>query len=270
MGEPIIYPNAPLALAAVEVRHPESDEPLTSEQLKVLSKRLTPNWPIKKPGQDISIQVVNGVPGPQVVEKYMRFFSRDYTSSVAVKDAAISLETTKYPGWKDFQALIKIILEARHEASPLIGCERIGLRYLDEIRVPGEAPIDWKPWIDASLLGPVLKDPIGLTLNEWQALFVYGPSNGHSVVLRYGPREGYAVDPSAALKRINAPKPGGHFFLLDFDSFWQPTDELPEFHPDEIVERCDYLHAPMRTLFDGLTTDKLRKEVFEHAPDGSS
>jgi uncharacterized protein (TIGR04255 family) len=269
MGEPTIYPGAPLALAAVEVRHPEVDEPLTPEQLKALSKRLTPYWPIKKPGQDISIQVVNGVPGTQTVERFSRFFSRDYTSSVAVKDTAITLETTKYPGWKDFQALIKLVLEARHDVAPLIGCERVGLRYLDEVRIPGDDPADWGPWIDPSLLGPVLKESIGLELNDWQALFVYGPSDGHSVVVRYGPREGYAVDPAAALKRINAPKPG-RFFLLDFDSFWQPTDELPEFHPDEIAERCDHLHAPIRTLFEGLITDQYRKQVLEHESATSS
>ena len=69
----------------------------------------------------------------------------------------------------------------------------------------------------------------------------------------------------AELKRINPPS-GGPFFLLDFDSFWQPTDELPEFHPDELVERCDRLHTPIRRLFEGLITKDLREGVLKRDP----
>jgi uncharacterized protein (TIGR04255 family) len=47
--------------------------------------------------------------------------------------------------------------------------------------------------------------------------------------------------------------------LLDFDSFWEPTD-IPEFEPERIMAVCDDLRAPIRKLFDMLVTDKLLAE----------
>jgi uncharacterized protein (TIGR04255 family) len=258
MDDPTVYPNAPLALVAVEARHPEVTEPLTAAQTRKLATKLKQWWPVNRPGQDLTVEFTNGVPSGQKITKYLRFFSRDYTSSVAIKDAAISLETTRYPGWQKFQETIRIVFQTRHEVSPLVGCERMGLRYINEIRAPDDA--GWQRWINPSLLGPVVDDPIDLKLGDWQALCVYGPNDGSSLALRYGPREGYAVNPEAELRRVSTP-PSGPFFLLDFDSFWQPPDELPEFQPSDLLDRCDRLHAPIRRLFEGLITDDLRKGV---------
>jgi uncharacterized protein (TIGR04255 family) len=260
MSAPDTYPNSPLALVAVEARHPETTEPLTAAQVKDLGRKLTKLWPAYKVGQEITIQVSNGVPTNPSVIKFHRWFSRDYTSAVVVKDAAISLETTKYPRWEDVRKLVRIVLDARHEVAPLVGCERIGMRYVNEVRAPGTQTGDWHQWINPSLLGPDVDTPFEMPLREWQALFVYGPTDGRSFALRYGPRDGYAVDPNGDLKRPNAPG-SSQFFLLDFDSFWLPTNELPEFHTDELLEICDDLHAPVRSLFEGLITQKLRNEV---------
>jgi uncharacterized protein (TIGR04255 family) len=153
-------------------------------------------------------------------------------------------------------------LAARKEVSDPSGYERIGLRYLDEIRVPDtNGTIDWSEWVHPSLLSARPETPIDLPLSEWQGMSTFGPVDGRSLVLRFGPRTGYAVEPNGELKR--GPTPTGRFFLLDFDSFWESPSVIPEFEPGNMITRCDDLHAPIRTLFEGLITDRLRKEVLD-------
>lgn len=82
-------------------------------------------------------------------------------------------------------------------------------------------------------------------------------------MLRYGPREGFAVEPGGDLKR-STPTPGP-FFLMDIDSFWAPSEGVPEFAVTALLATCDELHAPVRTWFERLVTDRLRAEVFRHA-----
>jgi uncharacterized protein (TIGR04255 family) len=145
------------------------------------------------------------------------------------------------------------------------GVSRIGLRYIDEIRVPGvsaDAPADWEDWLDASLLAPRLADmgqqDLGAT--AWDGVAQYAVGENRSLNLRYGVRDGYAVPPGGPLRRKIAPPPGP-FFVLDFDCSWTPTD-IPEFDTDVLLSTCDELRRPVRILFDLLTTDRLRDEVF--------
>ena len=85
-----------------------------------------------------------------------------------------------------------------------------------------------------------------------------------SLVLRYGARQGYAVQPRGSLNRPSAPPPGP-LFVLDFDSFWEPPD-IPEFDAASLIETCDALRTPVRTLFDLVVTDRLRRDVFMKEP----
>lgn len=52
---------------------------------------------------------------------------------------------------------------------------------------------------------------------------------------------------------------------MDIDSFWAPSDGFPEFDIEMLLAMCDDLHAPVRSLFERLITDRLRKEVLRHA-----
>ena len=67
------------------------------------------------------------------------------------------------------------------------------------------------------------------------------------------------MDPAGDLKR-STPAPGP-YFLLDIDSFWTPSDDVPVFDEDKIVSVCDDLHSPVRDMFEGLITERLRQEV---------
>ncbi len=262
------YPNAPVVLVALEVRHPTAD-PLTAAQRNTIKRRLGSHVPIMRTGQLQQLTVLQPVEGPPATsdlraEEFPRYFSRDNTAAVSVRAEAIIIETTRYAQWEQMRALVTDVLEVRQEIGGVDGVERVGLRYVDEIRVPGGPGQDWAPWVDPTLLGPAtVGDELGLAAAHWQGISAFTPGPEWTIVLRYGPREGFAVDPGGDLKRPT-PTPGP-FFLMDIDSFWTPSEGVPEFDVKALLTTCDELHAPVRTLFERLITDRLREEVFRYA-----
>jgi uncharacterized protein (TIGR04255 family) len=260
MNEHEVYPNAPVVLVALEVRHPTAD-PLTPTESRAIKKLLSDQLPIERPGQQMNVQIMPGAASPATTttEHFPRYINRETTLSVSIRKEAITIEASRYPGWEEFRALALSALDARMEIAPIAGVERVGIRYVDEIRIPDNGEVDWADWIHLSLLGPN-SSIIDLPINQWQGVGIYGSQPGNMLVLRYGPREGFAVDPSSDLRRVK-PTDGGPFFLMDVDSFWTPDGAIPEYDRDLLLATCNDLHMPVRALFEGLITDRLRDEV---------
>jgi uncharacterized protein (TIGR04255 family) len=232
--------------------------PELAEAKRILSRRL----PVMRQATVATLHAVAGGPPGLATEQVPKFTSRDRTSTVTFGRESLVVETSAYKRFEDFRQTVELAIEARTVAHPVDGVERLGLRYIDEIRVPVVGPVDqaWAAWVDQSLLGPSVVGPRhGLFVSEWQGIVQFDAGQSRSVVLRYGPREGYAVDPKGDLARPNVP--AGPFFLLDIDSFWTASSQIPEFSAAEILHRVDELHAPVGQLFESLITDRLRDEV---------
>jgi uncharacterized protein (TIGR04255 family) len=185
---------------------------------------------------------------------------------MVIKEQALVVETTAYGGWQEsFRPLLADVVEAFSQISAPDGVLRVGLRYIDEVRVPeiDAVPGDWRGYIDEHLLAPADPDfiPSILRPTVWQGLVKYRTSDASTLTVRYGPQLGHAVDPRGATRRKNAP-PAGPFFLLDSDSAWEAADDVPEFERNKIIDICDDLHEPTKAFFHIAVTDKLREEVF--------
>lgn len=262
MNETVVYQNAPVVLVALEVRHPTAD-PLTSAESRAIKKHLMDVLPVERAGQQFTMQVIPGASGQMATtETFPRFMNRKMTLAVSIKKEAIVVEASDYPGWIEFRELVERVLEARQEVAPIVGADRIGLRYIDEIRIPGSVEVDWSQWIVPTLLAPKMPEEVELPVSQWQGLTIYGDQPGNMLVFRYGAREGFAVDPSSDLRRVQAAD-GGSFFLMDIDSFWTPDGPVPEYDRDDLMSTCDVLHHPVRMLFESMITQKLREEVFQ-------
>lgn len=259
-----IYSNAPLVLTALEIRHP-SAAPLSRVAQKKIKQLLSSHAPLPRPATLANFQATIGGATETITEEAPRYFSRDKTTAITFRIGSVVVETTRYVRWERLRELMALALTARG-VDPVDGIERLGLRYINEIRVPADTdkPLDWDPWVNPALLGPTqVGAAVGLHAQQWQGITVFDNGEDRAIVLRHGPRDGYAVDPAGDLKRP-APPPGP-FFLLDIDSFWQPTSEVPEFDPQILLEASDQLHAPVCALFEELVTERLRQEVFRHA-----
>jgi uncharacterized protein (TIGR04255 family) len=258
-----VYPNASVVLVALEIRHPAT-APLGQAAIAKIKKRLSPKFPIVRRAEVNHIQTTATVADVRV-ERFPKYFNRDSTAAISIREEALIVETTKYRHWEWLRELLKLAIEARLEATDVDGVERIGLRYIDEVRVPEKVGLsDWDSWVSPMLLGPSsVGEAFGCVPVTWQGVSVFQSSEQRKLVLRYGPREGYAVQPGGDLKRTTPPP--SEFFLLDIDSFWERVDSVPEFDSNWILGESDDLHSPIRGLFESLITDRLRDEVLRRA-----
>ncbi len=262
-GSREVYPNAPVALVAVEARHTAAP-PLTPEQEAQLKALIGTQFPLAQPVPTLQLNIGGG-PGPApALAQPPRFTNRERTVAVTFGPQSVVVEATDHDHFASLNNLVSLVVTARQEVAPVDGLERLGIRYVDEIRVPvsGEA-IDWSDWVEPSLLGPVeVGVRLGFQPAEHQGLATFLLGSGRGVNVRYGPRVGYAVQSGPLVRTMPPPSP---FFLLDIDGFWAATEEIPEFDPSRIVALCDDLHTPVNALFESLITERLRAKVLRHA-----
>lgn len=263
-----IYPNAPLALVVVEIRFANSsgDRALSMSLQRSIRDALGEGWII----ENSNVQTLNLSLGPSGPASQFgtpttmnRFTVRDRTTAIALTDGTLTVETTNYGHYPKFRETLEKAITTISDFLQPDGVTRIGMRYIDEIRIPEIAETnlsDWGKWIHQSLDAPCSKEMTNAGLNPsgWEGAALYDTGSNQRLVIRYGTRSGFVVNPIGPLKRPHPPLPGPLFFF-DFDSYWEP-EGIPEFANSDVLKRCDLLRDPIRFLFDLLTTDDLLEE----------
>ena len=241
-----IYPNAPLSLVIAEVRYLELQEwgPKThNSTLHAILMGFGSNWVLKQESS----------PASEADSEQTAFgISRDRTWIVTMEQNRLTLQTTNYQGFAEFQAFLIEALGALEQAFCPGGVIRIGLRYINEISVPEEPP-DWSNWLSDWLLPKGSSDLHPLT---WLGSVQYGLEAERHLVLKYGPPPGPVMSPDEPLQVIRSYP--GPIFLLDFDSFWQPAG-IPPFSHESIKDQTSRLHKPIGDLFESLITENSRE-----------
>lgn len=263
-----VYPNAPLAFVTVEVRFPgETGQGIATVVQRAFRDVLGDEWVIEQlTQQELTFGInIGGSPSQTMrAVNIPRFTVRDRTSAVVLTSNSVTVETTRYPGWPEFRSVLERVLRATSDLVEPDGVARVGMRFVDEIRVPevGDRASDWAHWLSPDVLAPALTamDGEGRPPGTWTGVAQYSLGDGKQLVLRYGPQHGYAVNPVGPLRRPDPPPPGP-LFLLDFDSFWEPAT-IPLFGVEDLLATCDTLRVPTRSLFDHLVTARLVDEVF--------
>jgi uncharacterized protein (TIGR04255 family) len=116
-----------------------------------------------------------------------RLTTFDQQWSVVLTQDAVTLETTAYIDWPNFKERFEEVLAAVQTVVSLSSRERIGLRYVNEIR-PGGAPVDWSKYVKPELLGWLANASLTEQLfhhlaearfaaTEWQMILRYGIVN---------------------------------------------------------------------------------------------
>jgi uncharacterized protein (TIGR04255 family) len=259
-----VYSNAPLRLVTAEFRFPLSPIILRQNILDQFSELLSDEFPIVEltpprielnPGSTQE----NGVyahPGH-------RFLTRERTSSVTITPSRVTIETTNYGHWEDFRNnLIKMtISKVGNDLQAIPGLERIGLRYLNEVRVPSN-PItfdEWSKFVNSDLVAIKSIAKTG-TIETIQSVLHLKMDDSMELVLRSGILNGHLVDDSGPL-RLSSPVLDGPFFLIDIDSFWTNSASLNKWNLEDAIDLVDKLHDPIDELFENCITDTLRNEA---------
>lgn len=254
----------------IEIRH-SLCESLEPRQVTQLSTDVRDTLPLPGEANNLSVSIQAGPDGQpvqrSVVATFPRWTSRDKRTALTIRRDSLVIETTEYGSYGRVRELLDVALRARSAVATPAGLNRVGLRYIDEVRVPaetGDSLPTWQDWLDPTLLGPAhVGGGLGLTARGNEGLTVFTSGGNRTLVLRYGAQDDYAVQSTPQLRRPLPPP--GPLFKLDIDSFWQAGDEVPEFATERILGIADLLHEPVSGVFESLISDRLREEVLRHA-----
>lgn len=156
---------------------------------------------------------------------------------------------SKYRKFEDLKNDIHIILTAVVAVRSDVAFQRIGLRYINEIRLDNtSSPLNWKGYISSNLLSIFKVYPdlsviarafqvLELNFGEMHLTFQYGMHNPDY--------------PAAIRQRV---------FILDLDGSYSGY-----VHNIEVMDLLDKFHGRIESVFESAITDKLRVIMIERS-----
>ena len=263
-----VFANSPLEFVAAEIRYPYAPRLRQQDVRDAILAELDDLVPILRSQQQMTVTGLGaGTVSPQL-DQITRAFNRTSTLGVTVTANNLTVDTTNYQDFTGFRDVVCRCVTALDKHVSPAAVERVGLRYINEIRVPVavRSVRDWHGWISDALVDVVAVNQEHEAVNL-QGVVQYALEEHRSLVFRFAAAPEGAMIGNEPLRRRRPPS-GGPFFALDFDSFWQPPVEAsPAWMVDTIMTTLDQLHAPIGTVFQSALTDKLRKTVLRRSND---
>jgi uncharacterized protein (TIGR04255 family) len=256
-----IYANAPLELVAAEIRFPYTSRLRQQELLDSIATDLSDITPIARPGQSLTVDfaLASGAVNQQT-EPLFKLLDRESCVAITITPTALTVETTRYSEFRDFLQTVITALEATLRHGNISVVERVGIRYIDEIRVPVaiQGFHDWEGWISPKLLHVAsVNDEYPVVTSQGAVQYAINDEMG--LLFRFASLVGEGVVGREPLKRRTTPT-NGPFFVLDSDGFWQPAT----FHDVDVKRVADVLtqlHEPIGNTFQAAITDNLRAHL---------
>jgi len=196
-----------------------------------------------------------GAPNISFTDRY-EFMQRDKRSGVVLTSNSVALHTNKYSSYEIFEEEFIRALTAIHETVNIGLVERIGLRYVDLLRLgPNEG---WSDYLKPGLLGLDAQD---VGVSQWQSQSVsMGKTEVGTLAFRYTRSESpFPPDLSPLNLQYEAPllTPKETGTILDFDHYWEVARE---FELESVVASIGDLHDSIDRAFrSAVTPDALRK-----------
>jgi len=253
-----IYPNAPLALVVAQVKYAYAPRLRQRDTLDQVALALEQDLPVVNYDQSLNISLTSGQFEGHA-ELAQRHLNRESTTSVHVTPTALTLETTAYVEFGEFADLFSRACAALADAGAVHAVERIGLRYVDEVRVPDQISDarDWRGWVADELVAHLSVASQAKALGS-EALVQYDLGDQIRLAFRFGARDGKPVVGSQLLRRPVQYEPGP-FFVIDLDGFrQQPADEGAVFDVEWIRAMLETVHGPAGEAFQNSITDQSR------------
>ena len=240
-----LYKNPPLVMTLCQVRFASvlsiSDETFVASFQNAIRRE----FPLADRPVEIEM-ALDMRPGgfqPPVAHQKWRFADISGTWAVVLAQDFIALETRQYSNFDRFMERLSFVLNAliKH-IQPDPGL-RIGLRYIDEIRLPDADP---RSAIRPELLGAMTQEEVfSQAARSVQEIALQYPE-GEGITLRHGYfSSGTTVQPATP-----DTAPQGPFYLLDTDVFreFAPPVTL-QMDTDGICQHVEEFHQAVYRLF---------------------
>ena len=256
-----VFPSAPLALVTAEIRFTDSPRLRQQETLDAVAIALEARFPLSTP--NVLLNVENRGPGvPPQVEEQRRVVltNTDRTESVTIAPSSFICETTAYREFDDFRSSVTVVCNALISANVRPALVRVGLRYIDEVRVP-ELITDvraWGKWIDSSVIGPVTVGADDVVARTAQGLVTFDLGDGKGLNFQYAALNQAPIVQPQFLNRQHFES--GPFFALDFDGFrdFSGQESAVLLDADEVTNVLTAVHDPVGAAFQRAITEDAR------------
>jgi uncharacterized protein (TIGR04255 family) len=254
--ERVVFERPPLVLAAFEVRFSNLSEVTDRDYVEPFRRAIEGDYPDLTLANQVTVQLdlTSGRPR-QLQTVQWRFTDKDANWTVVLAPDFLTLEARRYEHFGDFTSRLRSVLIALSEhVRPKVGT-RLGLRYVNEIRVGTEG------------LGSIVRPEV-LGLLSVAAFAEHAAQGVQEVTLRFPEeqmiqvRYGLFPDGSTVQPAPGKQVPTGPFYLLDFDAsraFSAPA--LLEVEPDAIGEYVERYHDEIEKIFQWSMTDEFTKSL---------
>lgn len=244
-----------MALVAAEIRFVDAGNLLPQEAvIAALGDRLPASEPFSGfgPGQA-------AIPPLQIQQQGTVLKNAASTERLVITPDSLTYETTKYSDFDDLLKIIAKACEALIESMAKPQLRRIGLRYIDEIRVPD--PItdirQWAKWIAPQLTAPLEVGPDDMIARVTEGIATYDLGDGRGLNIRHAALNQEPIVASSYLKRPT--HSAGPFFVLDFDGFRDfSTAEAAQMTSALVTENLAAVHEHCGAAFQRSITDAAR------------
>mgnify|MGYP001011227347 CR=1 FL=1 len=152
------FRTPPVVVVAAEARFTDSPRLRQKETLDAIAIALEARFTFSEPLTGVDVQAVApGMPAQLAPRQGILLRNAERTQALTLTATALTYETTDYTEFEVLHAAMGAASQALVDAQVAPELKRVGLRYIDEIRVarPVTDARAWRTWIDASLLGPM-------------------------------------------------------------------------------------------------------------------
>ena len=257
-----IFPNAPLALVAAEIRFTDAARLRQQQTKDAVAIALEDRFPFAEPLQraEVNLNLVPGGGQPQIHERLgVVLKNASSTESLTIMSESLTYETTTYTHFEELLEAVSAACDALAEAKVRPALQRVGLRYIDEVRVSDSITDvrQWKTWINDRIVGHLEIGPEAFPATGAQSVSTYDLGSGRGLNIRFAAlNQGPVVVPQF-LKRPAIPS--GPFFVLDFDGFHDFTgEETVPLSTEVVLSSLATVHIPCGAAFQRSITDEAR------------
>jgi uncharacterized protein (TIGR04255 family) len=257
-----VFANSPLALVTTEVRFTDAPRLRQPETLDAIAVALESILPVHAQVQrGVGVQIVNGQPQMQPLRgRVMK--NIDSTVALSVLPDRFSFETTAYAEYGTFREGAIACAEALIATGVTPAIQRVGIRYLDEIRVPDGDIGDvrgWSEWVDGRLVDHVQLGPDAAPVPRSEGIISYALGNRRGLNFRFAALPVGAVVITSDLVRqpFDDTVP---VFVLDFDGYQDFSGpDATLLNTDTVAGALDAVHGPAGEAFQKAITDRARQ-----------
>lgn len=253
--DPESLKRSPLALAVAQIRFPVNMTIPTDDGLLARFQGQVRNfYPVLSVGQQAGFSLTpGGIQPQQLSTRFYQFTDPERQWTLTLASDALSLETRHYTIADDFMdRLLKVVAAVKDTYDQSIR-QRVGLRYVNEIRYPGaDTPADWRTLLRPELLGVIADENLTRSVVSATQEVTFDVPDGNLTIRHGFLPQGNAVAPLSGTEQTSGP-----FYLFDLDAYNDQSGDLDE-------KTLDRLFRGYNSVIHNLFRWALEEKLFDH------